>query len=145
MGSYATLKRGIEQFIEAGWISAPATPRTPIAYANRDFNPSGSTAWIRVQIAEADNARYTINGAGGDTGTRQVGTIFIQIFVRRGVGVGPAETFCDHAKTLLSEQRIPLSDSTKVILGVGQRREIAMREDDPWQQINYFVPFEHYD
>jgi hypothetical protein len=84
------------------------SPAIPVAWPNRDFDPSNAARFLVVQFVRADNERVAIS-----TKHRYYGSMVVTVFSRTDRGSGEADGLADGvAAHFPADLRIPFNDGT---------------------------------
>lgn len=119
----------IESHIKTGFEASVAR----IVFENTPApNPDLIDEWIRVQVQFGDSFRMQL---GDQPAYRHPGVVFIQIFLREGVGVDRGVELADGLTTLLRDQVVG-----EINLQVPRVNKIPF-SDKGWYQLQVATPF----
>lgn len=123
--SFEEAQQAVETYFAAAWSA------TTIAYANVDFTPPGSGAWVRVTVENRDSR---LVGLGAGRLVRHEGAVVVHVFVDDGTGVQGALGLADDVIAMFAGAPIA---------GFVFRTGIATfdDEDEPDARVVVTVPF----
>ena len=113
--------------ISASWTE------TPIAWPNKNFNPSDDDDWIRPIIKMGD----TFEGEKGEDGVGiRTGILFIDIFVPKGTGNKAALTYSVKLERLFRKKNLD-----NINFDEAATDDKGVYKDSPYYQVQIKVPF----
>lgn len=124
--SFLAEQIAIESYFKDNWTY------TPIAYENVNLNSNSLDEWVRLTIRPANPQVAGISGS--QLMYRYKGVLFIQIFVREGIGSGRAIQFADYVSGLFRSKYVDgIHFGVPAVTRVGSR--------DSFFQVNVDVGF----
>lgn len=124
--------KAIEERLEAQWITAPATPRTPILWDNAPGEPPADNPWVRATLLPGQAEKIDLGVPGR---YRHPGVLDIQIFSPIQKGVRALTALADHMATIWRSVTVSgIVFRTPSLYRVGDTT-------DGWFQMNVSVPY----
>lgn len=127
INSYQDERITIESHFKSKWGAT-----TPVLFENNKKSPPKTGNWVRFQLIDSEKTQKSI---GTSQLHRNTGQVIIQIFVKRGEGLGESFDLSDMAINVFDVVQL---DSIQFRAGY----RIAVGEvGEEWYQTNVIIPF----
>ncbi|MGQ0664606.1 MAG: phage tail terminator-like protein [Pseudomonadota bacterium] len=136
MTAFATAAAAIRAKFENEWVSAPGSPRTPIAWQNIPYQPPDGAPWVYFEVLFA-GAFQASTGAPSGNLYRHAGVIQIHAFTPIGEGSASGFTYADHASAIFRGQNF------SGVLCRAPRVQPNTEADGDWFRVTVQVPFDY--
>jgi hypothetical protein len=143
MISVAAVKSAIENHIMAGWITAPATPRTAVYYENAQRDQAVDTAWLEVMVTSGRAEKGALDGDPANADQIE-GALTCSVGVPLNDGRANLDAHQDALHALLFGRRIELTGGAGTIEFSGPV-EWALDTDGVFHILDWMIRFEVHD
>lgn len=130
--SYESQHNAIRARFAAQWGST-----TPVAWPNVDFTPPDNTAWVRLNVADADTRQASFGDPGNNV-HRHTGLVTVMIFTPLGQGDKEALELADQAAAIFRGWQ----DSSSGVLFRSPPFVRQIGSEKKWFHLNLLCPFQ---
>lgn len=134
--SASSVRAACEMLFQQEWISAPATPRTPIKFEEVPFKQAAAQRYVALRVVITSGQQMSI---GYPALERQRGFVAVEIFTEENVGARVADILADYAQRVFRRRQVKrnntvLSFEMGYVLNPGPRLGYVQR--------NVIMPFD---